>query len=124
MVLQEVGLNCFFVVFYFFLKKVFYEGTLIIFHEKCGKYCILEVLYSIHPQVIHILQKIKKTVKKNILSKQKRSSKKTHFLEKNLIFESFAKEGLYVHFVFFWESARTGSQMLNSQHTNLVLYGW
>ena len=47
------------------------------------------------------LQTLKKTVKKNILSKQKRSSKKTHFLEKNLIFESFAKEGLYVHFVFF-----------------------
>ena len=55
------------------------------------------------------LQTLKKTVKKNILSKQKRLSKKTQFSEKKCILESFAKEDLYVHFVFFWESVRTGS---------------
>ena len=47
------------------------------------------------------LQTQEKTVKKYILSKQKRLSKKTHFSEKNCILESFAKEDLYVHFVFF-----------------------
>ena len=47
------------------------------------------------------LQTQEKTVKQNILSKQKRLSKKTQFSEKNCILESFAKEDLYVHFVFF-----------------------